>query len=338
MHPRLSFTPATRIATLYLSAFAALTAIGGGIALWVAPARLLPPVSLLQHTPFASFAIPAALLVIVIGGSAAACAIATWRRSRPAVDLALFSGAALVVWIVAEVAMMREIHWLHVASGLNGLAILVLGIDAAMRSRSRRHRWIVFVTAAEAIGYLAPAIVGIATTRAELPASSQLLALTAAGFVEGFALGSGQVRALTFSVRRLRFSLLTGAGAALMWASVMAMQSAPNPGILAPWIVVVGLFAIGGAQWLELRHHGVHAVSWLGWTALAWIVALPLAFLPGMFVDTATPLAVHLALWPLGGLLMAYVMASLTWPAARRAEHAHHSMVAPMLPHAPAPA
>jgi len=335
MRHRPSFTPATRIATVFLSAFVALTSIGGGLVLLLAPARVLPPTSLLQHTPFASFTVPAVLL-LAIGVLAATCASATWERSRSAVDLALLAGGAQLVWVIVEVAMLRELDWLQVVSGGVGLAIVGLGIHAAIRSHSRRRRWTVYVTAAETLGYLAPAIVGIAATRAEIQPSSQLLALTAAGFVEGFALGSGQARALTFDLRRLRFALLTGAGAAVMWASVMAMQLAPNPGILAPWIAVVGLFAIGGAQWLELRHHGVHAVSWLGWTALAWVVALPLSFLPGAFVDTATPISVHLALWPLGGLLMAYVMSLLTWPAARRAEHAHHTTVPPVMHGVPA--
>jgi hypothetical protein len=73
------------------------------------------------------------------------------------------------------------------------------------------------------------------------------------------------------------------------------------------------LFAIGGAQWIELRHHRVPARRWIGWTALAWLVALPLSFAPGPLVDETTPLAAHIVLWGCGGVLMAYVMALITW-------------------------
>jgi hypothetical protein len=51
---------------------------------------------------------------------------------------------------------------------------------------------------------------------------------------------------------------------------------------------------------------------------LAWIVALPLSFTPAPFVDEATPLAPQVVLWGSAGLLMAHVMALITWQGARR--------------------
>lgn len=109
-----------------------------------------------------------------------------------------------------------------------------------------------------------------------------------------------------------------------VWASVMTMMlvapSLPLPVMLVFGVpgAIVALFAIGTAQWLELRHHVVRARAWIMWTALAWLVALPLSFLPAPLVDATTPFAVHVALWTAGGFLMALVMALVTWQGVRR--------------------
>ncbi len=79
-----------------------------------------------------------------------------------------------------------------------------------------------------------------------------------------------------------------------------------------------GLTAIGAGQWLELRRHTRMAHRWILWTALAWILALPLSFAPTPFVDEATPLASSFVLWGCAGLLMAHVMALVTWQGVRR--------------------
>lgn len=187
-----------------------------------------------------------------------------------------------------------------------------------------RRRWVVTVTLAEAIGYLAPALTGILTARAGWSERAAALAIVAAGFVEGFALGTGQARAFPFRVRRLRYALLTGVAAMVVWAIVLAMMvvapmlprgAAISVGLTAG---VIALATIGSAQWIELQDRVPHAHRWVGWTALAWLLALPLSFAPGPLVDEATPLAVHVVLWGAGGLLMAFVMALVTWQGVRR--------------------
>jgi len=315
----------SRAAIVALAAFAAVSAIGGGLALVLSPpgTSALPDHDLLDDTPFASFAVPGVLLGAVVGGTSIACAVLTWRRSRAAIDATILAGGALAAWIVAEIAMIRTPSWLQLVYGGLGFALLALGAAWALRSGSARHRWIVYVTAAETLGFLAPALAGIGTVRAGLSPAPQAFVLTAAGFVEGFALGTGQARALPFRIHRLRFAALTGAGAAVVWGGVMAMMALPASSTVAPVIALVGLGAIGTAQWFELRHHGVHAGSWIGWTALAWLIAMPLSFAPGPFVDDTTPIANNLALWAVGGALMAYVMATITWQAAKRAMQAH---------------
>ena len=310
-----------------LGVFAAVSAIAGGIGLvaWRAGNQFLP-LELIQYTPFTSFLIPGLLLAIVIGGASAVCATFAWRRSRAAIDATIFAGGALTVWIVAEVAMLRGFHWLHALYGILGVALLGLGVRAASRSGELRHRWVVTVTLAETVGFLFPMCAGVISAKAGLGHAASAAVVVAAGLVEGLALGTGQARAFPLPVRRARYALLTALGAVTVWACIMsvALMAASK---MVPVIVVVvaaglagviGLTAIGAAQWVELRHHTSSGRRWIAWTAGAWAIALPWSFAPAPFVDESTPLVSHLALWSSAGLIMAYVMALITWQGARR--------------------
>lgn len=305
-----------------LALFAASSALGGAAQLIAGRSgSALAPRALLAHTPFDSFLVPGLLLGGIVGGASAIAAVLAWRRSRAAIDAAIVAGGALTVWIAAEVAMLREASWLHAVYGALGLAMLGLAVRAAWRTRLPRHRWVIAVTAAEAAGYLAPALAGILSARAGEPSA---IAIVAAGLVEGLALGAGQAWALPFRVRRRRYALLTSLGAGAVWAGVMAMMRIG--GALPPALAAIigaaagalALAAIGAAQWLELRRHAARAWRWIAWTALAWAIALPLSFAPSPFVDESTPLAAHVALWGAGGLLMAYAMALVTWRGVRQ--------------------
>ena len=190
---------------------------------------------------------------------------------------------------------------------------------------SARNRWLTAVTLAEAVGYMIPASMGILLTKAGFTAEQVSYAVVLAGFGEGFLLGLGQAWAFPLPVRKLRYALLTSAGGGIVWASVMSAMRLAQLDVsmlrmVTAFVIAgfLGLLGIGTAQWLELRHHTDRAHRWILWTALAWVLALPMSFLPGPLVDESTPLAVHLVLWFLGGLLMAFVMALVTWQGARR--------------------
>ena len=303
-----------------LAGFVAVSALGGGVELFVWPrGNAYQAIEMLRFTPFQTFVVPGLLLFFVVGGANLACALLAWRRSRGAVDATLVAGGALTVWILAEGAMMRMVHWLHVVYGALGLALLALGVWSALRSDRPRHRWVAAVTAAEALGFAVPAVAGVASSRAGLGHAQQGLVLVAAGLVEGLLLGVGQAWALPFAVHRARYALLTAAGAAVAWASILSARA------LAGWIAgpalaaagLVALLALGSAQWIELRRRTPGAERWIAWTAIAWTVALPMSFAPAPFVDESTPLAVHLVLWPCAGVVMAYTMAIVTWQGVR---------------------
>ena len=306
----------------------AVSAIGGGIALVMDVAGPVP----LEHTPFATPLVPGLLLLIVVGGTSALAALLVYRRSERAIDATILAGGALVIWIVAELALIRTAHWLQLVYGALGVGLLALGIHAGLRAGTPRLRWSIAVTLAETAGYLAPTIAGIVTTMLGIEGAPQVVVVAAAGFVEGVALGTGQALALPIRVDRRRYALLTGLGAALMWATVMTVMLAGQPALFAV-VGLVGLVAIGGAQWFELRYRVTRAHRWILWTALAWIVALPLSFTPAPFVDETTPAAENFALWACGGALMAYVMALVTWQGAARLMRKRPSWTPPTVLH-----
>jgi hypothetical protein len=311
-----------------LAVFSAVSAMAGATELlvWRMGNRYLP-LALLDHTPFTNFTIPGLLLGMVVGGSSVACATLTWRKSPAAVDATILAGGALAVWIVAEVAMMRTFHALHGVYGVLGTALLGLGAHAAWRFRAPRHRWLIVVTLAETMGFLVPASAGVLSTKAGIGGTSQAALLVASGFVEGLALGAGQSWAFPLPVRRIRYTLLTTAAAGIVWSSVMLLTSVGGAAPVAILVLaalataLVGLAAIGSSQWIELRHHVERAHRWILWTALAWVAALPLSFAPGPLVDELTPVSSQVVLWGCGGLLMAYVMALITWQGVRRIQN-----------------
>lgn len=95
-----------RVALLILDAFVALTAIGGGVAM-VATLDRFPP-EWLRGSPFADYSIPGLILAGVVGGSAAAAAVALWRRPRLGVPASAMAGAILAGWVVGEIVILNQ--------------------------------------------------------------------------------------------------------------------------------------------------------------------------------------------------------------------------------------
>lgn len=311
-----------------LTLVSALSAVGGGIELLLWPTgNAYLALELLEPTVFESFFVPGLVLAIVVGGTSLVAAVLALARSRATYDATILAGGTLTLWIAAEMALLRQPHWLHAIYGGIGLALWGLGIRGAWRGGLARHRWVVIVTLAEALGFLAPTLAALLAHRAGASESILAMSVVAAGFVEGLVLGAGQALAFPLPLRRLRYALLTSIGAGLVWASVMTTMALGSDSVQLPTAIIIaisgltamiGLVAIGGTQWLELRHHCARAHRWIAWTALAWVVALPMSFLPGPLVDESTPLGSHLVLWGCGGLLMAHVMALITWQGVRR--------------------
>lgn len=180
-------------------------------------------------------------------------------------------------------------------------------------------RWTAAVTAAEAAGFLVPAVVGATTTHAAPAAGWGGLLL--AGAVEGAFLGAAQawvLGRLVPGLDRRRWVRFTSAAAvaayALAGVAVWSMTWGTRwAGVVVAAVAGALLLSLGGAQVVELRRHVPHAGRWVLWTAGAWLLAL------GAFLGIATPLwhegqpvALTVAYGALAGVVMAFVQAAVT--------------------------
>lgn len=324
-----------RVLILALAVFSALSSIAGGMELviWHRGDHFLPPLDVLRFTPFHNYFVPGLILTLIVGGAQLLCVMAVYERRKSAPLACVLAGGTLSGWIGAEAAMIRTFHPLHGLYLFVGLTLLGLGIRAAWQLREPRSRWVLAVTAGELLGFAAPAATGILLSKLGASGALEVTALGAAGAIEGLLLGAAQAWAWPVPVRRLRYALLTALAAAIVWVCAMSLVQLATTDDVSSLVVSVsvaatvllGLTSIGTAQWLELRHHVQRAWRYVAWTALAWLLALPFSFAPSPFVDEATPLAPQLVLWSMGGLLMALVMALVTWQGVRQVTREAHA-------------
>jgi len=125
---------ASRWALLVVSAFNALSAVGGGVAI-LATGGLGMPLSMLSSGPFSSFTGPGLILLIVIGGTQSAATVLLLRRRPSALAWAAVAGPGMIIWIFVETGIIAGISWLQVlyfATGVLQLALVLalLGIVA----------------------------------------------------------------------------------------------------------------------------------------------------------------------------------------------------------------
>ena len=71
------------------------------------------PLWVLEHTPFHDFFIPGLLLAGVVGGANTVAGVVALRRSALANRAAFCLGGILVTWIVVEMLLLQDVHWLH---------------------------------------------------------------------------------------------------------------------------------------------------------------------------------------------------------------------------------
>ena len=96
-----------RIVIVLLTGFVALTAIGGGLAMFVSADRF--PLEWLQGTPFVGYGIPALLLAVCVGGSSLAATVALLARPRLGAPIAMAAGMLLTGFVVVEVLILKQV-------------------------------------------------------------------------------------------------------------------------------------------------------------------------------------------------------------------------------------
>lgn len=120
---------ATRQTLVGLHLFNALSAAGAGIALFAG--GLGVSTSLLRHTPFDSFVVPAIVLTAVVGGSATIGATALLAHRRQALVTSGAAGAIMVGWILGEAIVVEGFSWLQGLYVLTGSIVAVASIRPA---------------------------------------------------------------------------------------------------------------------------------------------------------------------------------------------------------------
>ncbi len=116
-------------ALIGLEVFGALSALIGAI-LALAFNGAGVPLAYLANSKFSSFAIPGLLLGVVVGGTQIAAAVALIRRNRWGLLLSAIAGFGMLIWIFAELAIIKQYSWLQtvyfVHGGLEVVLVLVL--------------------------------------------------------------------------------------------------------------------------------------------------------------------------------------------------------------------
>jgi hypothetical protein len=109
MQANRAIRPLTRLAKSAFSLEIALCvgALGGGAALILGPrGEILPlPMSALQGSPFNSYRIPGLILFSVLGLGPLGAAFLVWRRHELAPIAAFIAGAALLIWVAVQIAI-----------------------------------------------------------------------------------------------------------------------------------------------------------------------------------------------------------------------------------------
>jgi hypothetical protein len=148
MFPAPSSYPLTRFAkaSLGLDVVLSIGALGGGLVLILAPrGEIMPlPLSALAGSPFDTYLVPGLILFTILGLGPLAAAALTWRRHPFAPFAALVVGAALLIWVAVEVAIIGysnepPLQAIYLALG-SAITVVALGWLAEVGLPALRRR------------------------------------------------------------------------------------------------------------------------------------------------------------------------------------------------------
>jgi hypothetical protein len=128
--PRPELRAAGKTAVVFL-VILGLGALAGGVALVAQPdgSVMQFDTGLLAGSPFADFLIPGLILGGLFGIGSFIVAAMGVMHARPAPFLAFAIGCAQMIWIVVELAVIRELSFLHPTFFLVGLAIAATSVS-----------------------------------------------------------------------------------------------------------------------------------------------------------------------------------------------------------------
>lgn len=112
-------------ALIVVTAFNALSAVGGGLAV-LATNGLGMPESMLANGPFDSFLWPGIILLVVVGGTQLLATVLLVLRREASLLGAAVAGFGMVIWIFVETGIIAGISWLQVLYFVTGTVQLIL--------------------------------------------------------------------------------------------------------------------------------------------------------------------------------------------------------------------
>lgn len=107
--------------------FVGLSAIVGGLGL-IATYRLGLPISWLAKPPFPTYLEPGIILVSVIGSTHFIASILLSKKETNAIQWTAIAGCTLLIWIFAEMHIVRQISWLQTIYFIFGLTSVSLSV------------------------------------------------------------------------------------------------------------------------------------------------------------------------------------------------------------------
>lgn len=113
------------IALLIGLLFGSVSAFGGFVMLLTPSAGGLPH-ELLNNSPFSSFVFPGVILGLVVGGTQLLGAIGLLRKWPHSSEWIAIAGFGMIVWIYAEIYIVKQISWLQTVYFALGIAELIL--------------------------------------------------------------------------------------------------------------------------------------------------------------------------------------------------------------------
>jgi hypothetical protein len=114
-----------------LIGFVALTASISGLLLMSNPdgAVLQLSLKLLEGTAFHDYFIPGIMLTILVGSTNLFTVWLLIRRDPSAYNWSLAAGIILCTWVIAQIIVLRAIHWMHFMYFVIGLMIALLAFQ-----------------------------------------------------------------------------------------------------------------------------------------------------------------------------------------------------------------
>ncbi|MEJ6951788.1 hypothetical protein [Natronospora cellulosivora (SeqCode)] len=121
---------------MFLHSFVGVGALAGGLGAILNPkAPMGTPVYILKNSPFNDFLIPGIILFVVIGLGNVISALVIRANLKYRLYLSNVFSWALVIWIIVQCFMLRDINILHVIFFLIGLIEVILATSLMFKHR-----------------------------------------------------------------------------------------------------------------------------------------------------------------------------------------------------------